>query len=156
MGMSVGGKGPQSEINVTPLVDIVLVLLIIFMVITPLLSKQLPIEVPQKAEIEQPPEEVKEQLFIKLFDDGHIELNKVEVALDALGAEITAKLVGKTDKVVFFDGEDNVAYGNAVTVMDIAKGAGAETIGMITPKDAPEGEAGLEGEAVAPEGAPEP
>ena len=151
--MSVSGKGPQSEINVTPLVDIVLVLLIIFMVITPLMSKQLPIEVPQKAEIEQPPEEVKEQLFIKLFDDGHLELNKVEIALPDLAAEITRKLDGKADKIVFFDGEDLVPYGNAVTVMDLAKGAGAETIGMITPKDAPEGEA-IEGGGV--EAAPGP
>lgn len=137
MGMAAGGKGAQSDINVTPLVDIVLVLLIIFMVITPMLSKQLPIEVPQKAEIEKPPEEVKEQLFIKLFDDGHVELNKEELELDALASALESKLAGRSSKVVFFDGEDNAPYGNAVAVMDLAKGAGAETIGMVTPKDKP-------------------
>lgn len=137
MGMAAGGKGVQSDINVTPLVDIVLVLLIIFMVITPMLSKQLPIEVPQKAEIEKPPEQVKEQLFIKLFDDGHVELNKEELELDELASALEAKLAGRPDKVVFFDGEDNAPYGNAVAVMDLAKGAGAETIGMVTPKEKP-------------------
>ncbi len=137
MGMNVGGKGAQSDINVTPLVDIVLVLLIIFMVITPMLTKQLPIEVPQKAEIDEPPEDSKDQLFIKLFEDGHIELNKVEVTPDELKTKLEGQLVGRPEKerVVFFDGEDNSAYGNAVAVMDIAKGAGASTIGMVTPRE---------------------
>jgi len=136
MGMSVGGKGVQSDINVTPLVDIVLVLLIIFMVITPMLTKQLPIEVPQKAEIDEPPAESKDQLFIKLFDDGHIELNQNEVTLEELATSLDSKLAGRSskDRVVFFDGEDEVPYGNAVIVMDTAKGAGAETIGMVTPR----------------------
>ncbi|MCO4768654.1 MAG: biopolymer transporter ExbD [Deltaproteobacteria bacterium] len=163
MGMNVGGKGAQSDINVTPLVDIVLVLLIIFMVITPMLTKNLPIEVPQKAEIDEPPDESKDQLFIKLFDDGHVELNKTEVSLEELKTKLADKLSGRSpkDRVVFFDGEDNAAYGNAVAVMDIAKGAGADTIGMVTPReadpliptglDAPEGAAP---EAPAPE-APE-
>lgn len=135
--MSVGGKGVQADINVTPLVDIVLVLLIIFMVITPMLTKQLPIEVPQKAELDEPPDVVKDQLFIRLFADGHIELNQKEVTLEGLEENLTAKLSGRSskDRVVFFDGEDDVAYGNAVIVMDIAKGSGAETIGMVTPRE---------------------
>ena len=135
--MSVGGKGAQADINVTPLVDIVLVLLIIFMVITPMLTKQLPIEVPQKAELDEPPEEVKDQLFIKLFNDGHIELNQTGVTLEGLETKLRDKLAGRPakERVVFFDGENDVAYGNAVTLMDIAKGAGAETIGMVTPRE---------------------
>lgn len=153
MGMHVGSKGPQADINVTPLVDIVLVLLIIFMVITPLLSKQLPIEVPQKAEIDEPPAETKDQLFIKLFEDGHVELNKNEVSLEELETKLLDTLASKKKKerVVFFDGEDYAAYGNAVAVMDIAKGAGAETIGMITPKDFEDPVPGVEG-AAAPAG----
>ena len=150
MGMHVGGKGPQADINVTPLVDIVLVLLIIFMVITPLLSKQLPIEVPQKAEIDEPPAETKDQLFIKLFEDGRVELNKTEVSLEELEEKLTKQLAGKRDpkeRVVFFDGEDYAPYGNAVAVMDIAKGSGAETIGMITPKSLEDAVPGVEGEA---------
>ncbi len=167
MGMSVGSKGAQSYINVTPLVDIVLVLLIIFMVITPLLSKQLPIEVPQKAELDEPPAEVKDQLFIKLFNDGHVELNQKQVTLEGLKEKLEKKLEGRSakDRVVFFDGEDDAAYGNAVVLMDLAKGAGAETLGMVTPRDEemsvlglePEGEAGGgEGlDAAPPEDPPE-
>ncbi len=152
MGMHVGSKGPQADINVTPLVDIVLVLLIIFMVITPLLSKQLPIEVPQKAEIDEPPAETKDQLFIKLFEDGHVELNKTEVTLEELETKLIDSLAGKKlkERVVFFDGEDYAAYGNAVAVMDIAKGAGAETIGMITPKDLEDPVPGVPGVEGAP------
>jgi len=161
MGMAVGGKGAQSDINVTPLVDIVLVLLIIFMVITPMLTKQLPIEVPQKAEIDEPPEDSKDQLFIKLFEDGHIELNKNEVTPEELKTKLEGQLTPRPwkERVVFFDGEDGAPYGAAVAVMDIAKGAGASTIGMVTPREV---ELGLEpvpgaegaGEAPAPE-APE-
>ncbi len=150
MGMHVGGKGPQADINVTPLVDIVLVLLIIFMVITPLLSKQLPIEVPQKAEIDEPPAESKDQLFIKLFEDGHVELNKNTITLEDLETKLTDQLAAKSnpkERVVFFDGEDYAAYGNAVAVMDIAKGAGANTIGMITPRTLEDAVPGVEGEA---------
>ena len=152
MSMHIGGKGPQADINVTPLVDIVLVLLIIFMVITPLLSKQLPIEVPQKAEIDEPPAETKEQLFIKLFDDGHVELNKNTLTLEELETTLTEKLSAKSnpkERVVFFDGEDYAPYGNAVAVMDIAKGAGAVTIGMITPKDLEDPVPGGEGDSPA-------
>jgi len=159
MGMQVGGKGPQADINVTPLVDIVLVLLIIFMVITPLLSKQLPIEVPQKAEIDEPPAETKDQLFIKLFEDGRVELNKTEITLEELETTLTDKLgaiSNPKERVVFFDGEDYAPYGNAVAVMDIAKGAGAETIGMITPKDLEDPIPGVPGaEGAAPAPAPE-
>ena len=101
MGMSVGGKGAQADINVTPLVDIVLVLLIIFMVITPMLTKQLPIEVPQKAELDEPPDVVKDQLFIRLFADGRIELNQKEVTLEGLEEKAEVGYVAQC-------GQDNV------------------------------------------------
>lgn len=134
MAAEVGSKGPKAEINITPLVDIVLVLLIIFMVITPLLARNLPIQVPQKAELEDPPEEIKEQVVLKLFADGHIEVNKQTVELDGLEKLITDTYEKRRDKVMFFEGEDDAPYGNAVALMDIAKGAGVETIGIMTPR----------------------
>jgi len=127
------------------------------MVITPMLTKQLPIEVPQKAELDEPPDVVKDQLFIRLFADGRIELNQKEVTLEGLEEKLTAKLSGRSSKerVVFFDGENDVAYGNAVIVMDLAKGAGAETIGMVTPREGElDGTQSIEG--VPPEGAVSP
>ena len=126
---------PQSEINITPLVDIVLVLLIIFMVITPLLTKSLPIEVPQKAEMEMQEQLPKDQMVLKLFADGHVELNKQTLALEAVGTELEAAYKGRKEKVLFFEGEDDSVYGLAVHLMDLAKGAGVETIGMMTKSD---------------------
>jgi len=138
MGSKVGGSGgAQSDINVTPLVDIVLVLLIIFMVITPLLAKNIPIEVPQKAELEEPPDEIKDQVVMKLFADGHVEINKQRVAIEDVPKAVEDAMRAKPDKVMFFEGEDDAAYGNAVALMDMAKGAGAVTLGIMTPSDEP-------------------
>jgi len=158
MGMSVGGKGAQADINVTPLVDIVLVLLIIFMVITPMLTKHMPILVPQKAETELPNDDkVSEQLVIELFADGHVELNKTAILPEDLEGTLASKLAGKDDAVVFFDAEDDAPYGMAVLLMDLAKTAGATTIGVMTPDEAAEGVPGAEGapaEGAPAEGAP--
>jgi len=146
MGAKIGGqRGAQSEINVTPLVDIVLVLLIIFMVITPLLAKNIPIEVPMKAEMEEPPEQIKDQVVVKVFTDQHIEINTKEVALDGIYEVISDAMSGRRfeDKIVFFESEDDVPYGLAVAVLDAVKGGGAGTLGMMTPdKDDPEAPAG--------------
>ena len=135
MGAKLAGpKGqPQADINITPLVDIVLVLLIIFMVITPLLSKSLPIEVPQKAEMEMLEQLPKDQMVLKLFSDGRIELNKQAMALETVGPELEKAYKGRKEKVLFFEGEDDAVYGLAVHLMDLAKGAGVET--MMTKSD---------------------
>lgn len=137
MGMQVGGgKGAQADINVTPLVDIVLVLLIIFMVITPMLSKNIEIEVPQKVEDPDPPDEkMKEQMVLKLFADGHVELNKQPIEIGGVQDKLTEIYNGRADKVLFFEGEDDAPYGNAVVLMDLAKGAGVATIGIMTPNE---------------------
>lgn len=156
MGASLGGrKGPNADINVTPLVDIVLVLLIIFMVITPLLAKNIPIEVPMKAEIEEPPEQMKEQVVVKLFVDQHIEVNTETVLLEGLEGVISEAMSGRSfeDKVVFFEADDDAPYGLAVAVLDAIKGVGGVTLGMMTPrKDEPE-EPGLPGEVGTEAGA---
>jgi biopolymer transport protein ExbD len=154
MGIAATKPGKlQSDINVTPLVDIVLVLLIIFMVITPLLSKNLPIEVPQKQETEQPPEQIHDQMVLKLFADGHVELNKTTVTAEELPKLLGEKYASRTNKVLFFEGEDDAVYGFAVQLMDIAKGAGVQTLGMMTPDEAAAG-AGAEAEAGLPGAVP--
>ena len=142
-------SAPQSEINITPLVDIVLVLLIIFMVITPLLSKSLPIEVPQKAEMEMLEQLPKDQMVLKLFADGHIELNTHQLALEEVGPALKSKYKKRKEKILFFEGEDDAVYGLAVHLMDLAKGAGVETVGMMTKSDetSPDAEGGTPIEA---------
>ena len=143
------GSGPQADINVTPLVDIVLVLLIIFMVITPLLAKNIPIEVPEKTELDEPPDEIKEQIVLKLFADGHAELNRNPVTAEELPARLKSKLAGRADKVMFFEGEDDSVYGFAVQLMDISRGAGGRTIGIMTPGDTENDASALEDAAYA-------
>jgi biopolymer transport protein ExbD len=154
MGAKLGGsRGAQADINVTPLVDIVLVLLIIFMVITPLLSKNIPIEVPMKAEMEEPPEQIKDQVVVKVFVDQHIEINTKRVTLDGIHNVVSEAMSGRRfeDKVVFFEAEDDVPYGLAVAVLDSVKGAGVATLGMMTPtKDEPEAAAGGEAASAVP------
>ncbi len=137
MGMDVGAskKGPAADINITPLVDIVLVLLIIFMVVTPLLTKSLPILVPEKAEVDEPTELMKKQIVVHLFNDNHIEVNHQVIAMDDLEERLIKGLKILPDKVVFFEADDDASYGNAVLVMDIIKGSGVRNVGIMTPDE---------------------
>ena len=135
--MNVGApKGRVTpQMNVTPLVDVVLVLLIIFMVVTPLLTKKFWLHVPKKEEAAEPtPPNPNEQKPVVLTyrKDGVIKLNSDQVALDDLGARLRPILASRGDGVVFFDAESDADYGEAVRVMDVARGAGATNIAVVT------------------------
>ena len=137
MAFAVGGgkRGPQGEINVTPLIDIVLVLLIIFMVMTPVMLKELPAKVPQKQveNIPQPPGE--NPIVVEVDAHDVISLNGESVAPEALGTRVGERLTHDRQKVVFFRIHDDANYGRAVKVMDACKGAGAKTLGIVTKDD---------------------
>ena len=138
MGMDTGGGGGggvKADINITPLVDIVLVLLIIFMVITPLMTKMLPVLVPEKAEVEQPTEQMKKQVVVYLKKDNTIEVNHVPVAMADLEERLRLALKIQSEKIVFFEADDDAAYGNAVLIMDAIKGSGTKIIGIMTPDE---------------------
>jgi biopolymer transport protein ExbD len=134
MAFSVGGsgRGPQGEINVTPLIDIVLVLLIIFMVMTPAMLKELPAKVPQKSveTVPQPPGET--PIVVELSAQDTVTLSGEPVAPEALEAKVAERLAHDRQKVVFFKIDDDASYGRAVRVMDVCKGAGAQTLGIVT------------------------
>jgi biopolymer transport protein TolR len=134
MAFSVGGgkRGPQGEINVTPLIDIVLVLLIIFMVMTPVMLKELPAKVPQKQveNVPQPPGE--NPIVVELDAHDGVSLNGESVVAEALGSRVGERLLHDRQKVVFFRIHDDANYGRAVKVMDVCKGAGAKTLGIVT------------------------
>jgi len=137
MAMAVGSTRQtlQSEINVTPLVDVVLVLLIIFMVVTPIMQMGLDVEVPPKVEVTGPPPEAQlTQLVINIKADG-VYLNQERVAnLKDLHDRLAPLMVSRQpkDKVVFINSEDAIVFERAVDAMDVAHGAGAQKIGFLT------------------------
>ncbi len=132
MGMSVqqGGKGVKPEMNVTPLVDVVLVLLIIFMVVTPLLTKTFEVAVPKKEEGTPPPVALP-PLVLKLDRDGTVRINDTMVPGPELAFRLQQELSARNDGQMLFDADDGANYGAAVTLMDTARGAGALTIAVI-------------------------
>ena len=130
------GNGLRSEINVTPLVDVVLVLLIIFMVVTPILQMGLDVEVPPKVEIStpQPPSE-QTQLVVVVKGDGTYLNSKRMASASELKTTLASILAGRknqADRVVFVNSEDNLQFSGAVAAIDAAKGAGAYKIGFLT------------------------
>lgn len=128
------GKGPSSEINVTPLIDIVLVLLIIFMVLTPVMLKEIAAVVPRKATDELPAPAGGGPVVVHLAADGQVSIGGEPVAPEALPAVVSDRLTHNRQKVVFFDFDDHANYGRAVRVMDLCKGAGAKILGIVTQK----------------------
>jgi biopolymer transport protein ExbD len=134
MAMDVGGKkkGPKSEINVTPLVDVVLVLLIIFMVLTPSMLKNLAATVPEKAE-EQPQQVASDSaIMVEYTAKRELTVNQESVSPEGLADKLAERLKADRKKVVFFKAEDEAPYGEVVHLLDIARGSGAQTLAIVT------------------------
>lgn len=135
MGMNVGGSkgGAKADINVTPLIDVVLVLLIIFMVLVPALMKHHTANVPKKMDDNQPPPPASNNIIIEYTADRQISVNAEPVVWEALADKLAERLKKQSKKLVFFKIEDGANYGEAVKLFDTARGAGAETLGIVTP-----------------------
>ena len=125
---------PNSDINVTPLVDVVLVLLIIFMVVTPLLDKMLRVRVPDAEQTEQYDQPQVTQIVVSVRKDGHVLINNDEVADDAYVQRLRRVLAARApgDRLVFFSAEDEALYQRLVFALDGARQAGAEIMTMTT------------------------
>ena len=135
MAMGLGSKRPVTDINVTPLIDVVLVLLIIFMVLTPLAEKQKFIRVPEyQPELQPvPPDSVPpDQIVLTALANGRVLLNKQEMGVEDAMQRLHVAYDRRPSKVMFFNAEDKVKYDQAVRVLDAAHGAGVNTIGMMT------------------------
>ena len=125
---------PNSDINVTPLIDIVLVMLIIFMVVTPLLEKNLDVRVPDTEKVETVTEVPPDQLVVRLSADNKLRINFDEVSPEEYVDKLKSRLDKRKpdDKIVFFISDEDANYGRLVGAFDGAKQAGAKVLGMMT------------------------
>jgi biopolymer transport protein ExbD len=133
--MAFGGAttgGVRSDINITPLVDVVLVLLIIFMVATPMLIKDLDLTVPEKAETQIASPTTANQVVVSVTKEGQVQINREPVLESQLNEKIHDLMTARTEKLVFFDIDEDTNYGDAIHVMDVVRGAGAKTLGIMT------------------------
>ena len=126
-----GGAAVKSDINVTPLVDVVLVLLIIFMVITPIVQMGYLVRVPPKAPPGTPIDLMNDQIILRLLPNNRIMINKEEVTPDQFRQRMRAILKGNSSKMVFFSGDRTVNYESTMQFLDMARNSGAHNIGII-------------------------
>jgi len=125
---------PNSDINVTPLIDVVLVMLIIFMVVTPLLEKDLDVRVPETEKVETVTEVPPDQLVVRIGTEGDYRINFDKVTNEEYVDKLKTKLDRRKedDKIVFFIAEDKANYARLITALDGARQAGAKVLGMMT------------------------
>jgi len=134
IALGAGGKKKVVEpaMNVTPLVDVVLVLLIIFMVVTPLLSKNFWVHLPRQEKEEIQPEQLQDDpmppLVLRVASDHSLQVNGAVIGLEELSDRLKRMFAARDDHILFFDADDDTDYGFAVEVLDQARDGGAVTI----------------------------
>jgi biopolymer transport protein TolR len=133
MSMDVGGsKGSlKADINVTPLVDVMLVLLIIMMLIAPMLQQGVPVTLPQAANTADKPE-TQEQTVVAIDANKQMYLNGIRIREEELTSQISTLMESKKEKVVLIKGDKDAPYASIMAAMDRLRAASIENIGLIT------------------------
>src|SRR5260221_6009670 len=140
MAMAMGSKGGQNaNMNVTPLIDVLLVLLIIFMVITPVVPKGLDALVPQPPPKDQQAPPPDRTIVVQVIDKGPgqdpgVKINQDDVTWDTLQGKLSDIFKTRAEKVMFVKGDDNIPFADVANVIDIAHAAGVDKVGLITAK----------------------
>jgi biopolymer transport protein TolR len=137
MGMAVGEhKGVLADMNVVPLIDILLVLIIIFMVITPTTPKGLDALVPQPAppNAKEDPALLAKTIVVVVTSDNKVKINQDDTTWDDLGPRLEAIFKERAEKVAFVKGDDSVQFAEVARAIDIMRGSGIEKVGLITAK----------------------
>ncbi|MBK6519978.1 MAG: biopolymer transporter ExbD [Polyangiaceae bacterium] len=136
MGMAspAGGSGPRPNVNITPLVDVALVVLIIFMVVAPMLTKTFSLSLPPEPKETPAEPQTDEPIVLTIDESGAIELNRVPVSEGELASAIPDRLSRARNKVVHFDAADALPYGRVLDVVDACRAAGADSIAIVTKK----------------------
>jgi biopolymer transport protein TolR len=151
--MNVGASGGvKSDINITPMVDVILVLLIIFMISVPLLQMGYPVQVPPKVESAAPPPMNQDQIIVRMDAQGQTFINKQQIPYSQFGGKLREALTGRQSKVVFFAADGELSYDKVADFMDLCRNAGAENLGIVF--EEMRGPAGGATAAAAPAGAP--
>jgi biopolymer transport protein TolR len=135
MGLAIGGKdGTIADLNVVPLIDILLVLLVIFMIITPLESKGLPAQIPQPQE----PGRVREDpdpgiVVVEVLNNGSVRVNQQVVSWEELEERLARVFAGRVSRVAFVKAGSQVEFAQVARAIDLMRGAGITSVGLMTP-----------------------
>ena len=134
--MSTGGKGgPSSEINMTPMIDVLLVLIIIFMVITPLTPKGLEARVPQPPPPNSPPPPENDRTVVIIIEkDKSLKINAESVHFENLPKRLEDIFKTRAERVCFVKGDPDLEFQEVAKVIDVAKGVGIDQVGLMTKK----------------------
>lgn len=138
MGMSIGGAGRKRKstaipaINITPLVDVVLVVLIIFMIVTPMVTKTFWLNLPPKPDKAEPAPSDNKPLVMTVDKAGVIRMNTTVLSKSEIRERVPRMLAAKDQKVLYFDAHNDASYAAAIEAMDLSRAGGVKSIAILT------------------------